>query len=339
MSLDGQRPPEPVSVVVAMFNAETTIIQCLKGLASQDYPIAEILVIDNVSTDGSVSLVEGFQAQCPVPLRLIKQAVNGGLTTSYNTGMALAASPLVVFVHSDSMLPTAHDLALLVAPLQGDPQVAAAFSTLLMPLEVWGRFPFWQKYLFARVALREQPCMCGKFDCIRKEAYQRAGGHNTRRFTQNAGYGGEDSDLNFRLMKQGRIVRTEARVIHLHDLSSAYGLRALFKARKNYARTYGKILQFQGLKPILPKLPFFAKPVLACLPVVPHLFVASLALLFAYTLAYSKRMYTTRCTLLDGRILLVPFVDVALLYYESCWFIEGLLTPPADAPRRTRPSV
>jgi hypothetical protein len=50
-------------------------------------------------------------------------------------------------------------------------------------------------------------------------------------------------------------------------------------------------------------------------------------------------MYTTRCTLLDGRILLVPFVDVALLYYESCWFIEGLLTPPADAPRRTRPSV
>jgi glycosyltransferase involved in cell wall biosynthesis len=334
MSARAQAEPVPVSVVVALWNAATTIIPCLKGLAEQEYPIAEIIVIDNVSTDASPALVEAYAAECPVPLRLVRQAVNGGLSTSYTAGMAMARSPLVVFVHSDSMLPSPRELGLLVAPLLEDPQVVASYSTLLMPLDVWGKFPFWQKYLFARVALREQPCMCGKFDCIRKEVYQRVGGHNTRRFTQNAGYGGEDSDLNHRLLQQGRVAGTAARVVHLHDLSSAFGLKTLFLARKNYARTYGKILRFQGLRPIAPKLLFFAKPLLACLPLAPHLLWASLGLLLAYSLAYSKRMYTTRCTVSDPRILLVPLVDVALLYHESYWFIEGLLTPPADSPKR-----
>lgn len=321
----------PVSVVVAMFNAETTIVPCLKALASQDYPIAEIIVVDNVSGDHSVALVEGFLPEGPVPVRLVKQTVNGGLATSYNTGMALATSPLVVFSHSDSMLPTPHELGKLVAPLLADADVVASFPILLMPEEVWERFPFWQKYLFAQVALREQPCMCGKFDCIRKSAYDQVGGHNAQRFRHNGGYGGEDSDLNFRLRKLGRVAGADARVVHLHDLSSSYGLAALFRARKNYARTYGKILQFQGLHPIRHKLAFFAKPALACLPFVPHLFWPALALFLAYSFFYSKRLYTTRCTLCDPHILLVPLVDIALLYHESFWFIEGLLTPPADA--------
>lgn len=324
----------PVSVVVGMRNSSTTILQCLKGLASQDYPITEIIVIDNVSTDDSVALVEAFQAQCPVPLRLIKQAVNGGLTTSYNAGMALATSPLVVFVHSDSMLPTDRDLGLLVAPLLEDAQAVASYSVLLMPLDVWARFPYWQKYLFARVALREQPCMCGKFDCIRKEVYERVGGHNVRRFTSTCGYGGEDSDLNSRLSKEGRIAKSEARVIHLHDLSNGYGLRALFATRKMLARTYGKILMFQGLRPLIHKIPFFAKPALACLPLIPHFQGLGSAFLLAYSFVYSRRMYTTRCTLLDWRILLVPFVDIALLYHESFWFVEGLLSQPAGVRRR-----
>ncbi len=324
----------PVSVVVALFNAETTIVPCLKALATQDYPIDEIIVVDNASTDGSVARVEDYLPECPAPVRLVRQKVNGGLATSYNTGMALARSPLVVFLHADSMLPSPCELGRLVEPLLSDDGAVASFPILLMPEEVWGRFPFWQKYLFARVARREQPCMCGKFDCIRKAVYERVGGHDAQRFLHDAGYGGEDSNLNARLRKQGRIIGTNARVVHLHDLSDAYGLSNLFRARKNYARTYGKILRFEGLSPIIHKLPFFVKPALACLLPASYFFWPVLAIFAAYTLAYSKRMYTTRHTLLNPRILLVPFVDAALLYYETYWFAEGLLTPPADAVRR-----
>jgi glycosyltransferase involved in cell wall biosynthesis len=325
----------PVSVIVGMRNSATTIVDCLKGLIAQQYPIQEIIVLDNVSTDHSASLVEQVSATSPIPLRLIRQTVNGGLATSFNRGAELAESPLLVFLHSDSMLPSPHELDHLVAPLLADPQVVAAHSMLLMPHEVWMRFPFWQKYLFGRVALREVPCMCGKFDCIRKDAFLKAGRHNVRRFTATCGYGGEDSDLNSRLMKTGKVVGSSARVIHLHDLGSGFSLGSLFRTRKMLARTYGKILVFEGLNPLAGKAPFLIKPALAFLTAIPHLFLECVILLLVFSVVYSRRMFTTRSTLLNWRIFLVPVIDVALIYYETFWFIEGLVTPSADVITRS----
>jgi glycosyltransferase involved in cell wall biosynthesis len=324
----------PVSIIVGMRNSASTIIPCLEGLIVQTYPVAEIIVIDNVSTDNSVALVIDFQKRSPVPLRLLKQVVNGGLATSYNTGAALASSPLLVFAHSDSLLPSSHDLGRLVAPVISNPDVVASYPTLAMPKEVWIRFPYWQKYLFSPVAMREIASMCGKFDCVRKETFLQVGGHNVKRFTAACGYGGEDSDLTSRLSKKGRVILSDAMVIHLHDLSSAYGLHSLFSTRKLLARTYGKTLVFQGLFPLVGKIPVFVKPTLACLPFVPYLFWLSVASFLVFSLVYSRRMFTSRCTLFDRRIWLVPFVDWALIYYETFWFLEGLLTPPADAESR-----
>ena len=120
-------------------------------------------------------------------------------------------------------------------------------------------------------------------------------------------------------------------MIHLHDLSQNYGLRALFATRKLLARTYSKVLFFQGLSPTVGKLLFFVRPALSVIPFIPHLFWLGLGLLFAFSLTNSRRMYTTRSTLLNPRVLLLPFVDGALVYFETFWFIEGLLTPPVDA--------
>jgi hypothetical protein len=69
--------------------------------------------------------------------------------------------------------------------------------------------------------------MCGKFDCIRKEAYLKAADS-----TQNGSR--LDADMGARMRtpiigsrsKDG-VVPSDARVIHLHDLSSRYDLSAL----------------------------------------------------------------------------------------------------------------
>jgi glycosyltransferase involved in cell wall biosynthesis len=323
----------PVSIVMSMRNSSSTVIPCLEGLASQAYPITEIIVIDNVSVDDSMSKVEAFAKSCKIPLRLIKQAVNGGVGVSYNTGAALAKAPLLVLVHSDGGFPSAHELEKLAAPLCEDPEVVAACPKLLMPRDVWERFPYWQKHLFARAMGREVHSMCGKFDCIRKDVFLQAGGYNTSRFTATCGYGGEDADANHRIGKLGRVAQTESQVIHLHDLSCSFGLRALFVTRKMLARTYAKVLLFQGFQPTPGKLSFFLRPALAVLPLVPHLFWVGLAFLLSFSLANSWRMYTSQSTLLNPRILMLPLVDVALVYYEAFWFVEGLLTPPADAKR------
>ena len=321
----------PVSIIVTMRNSASTIIPCLEGLAAQAYPIAEIMVIDNVSTDNSVALVEEFAKQSPVPVRLIKQTVNPTIANSYNTGATLAMAPLLVLVHSDGAFPTTQEMEKLTQPVHDDPAGVAACPKILMPREVWERFPFWQKYMFSRVLDQEIHTMCGKFDCIRKEVFLKAGGYNVNRFTATCGYGGEDADAHQRITKLGSMAKSDARVIHLHDLSDNFGLRAVFITRKILARTYGKILQFRRFRPNFRNCLFFIRPLLAIIPVIPHLFWLGLALLLAFSLANSWRMYTSRSTLLNGRILMLPFVDAALVYYETFWFIEGLVTPPADA--------
>lgn len=316
----------PVTLVVSMRNSATTIAECLQGLAAQDYPIAEILLFDNVSTDTSVAQAKAFLATSPVPIRLIEQTVNGGLALSYNTGAERAATEWVVFVHSDSVLPTPHELGRLVRAARAVPGGVGASPIITIPLDVWARFPFWQKLLFAKVAGKAYACMCGKFDCIRRETFLKIGGLDRKRFTSTCGYGGEDADLNWRLSKQGSVANSSAKVIHLHDFSGRYPLSSLFATRKLLARTYGKILQFQGLRPLRHKLPFFAKPLLALLPLPP--------LWLLFSLVNSWRMYSQRSAALNWRILLVPWIDAALIYYEAFWFVEGLFAPPADAQRR-----
>lgn len=323
----------PVSIIVSMKDSASTIIECLEGLVSQEYPIEDIIVFDNVSSDNSALLVEAFAKRSHVPVRLVKQTVNGGLATSYNTGATMATAPFLVLVHSDGAFPSIHELEKLVDPLCKDASVAAAYPKLLMPRKVWDRFPFWQKYLFARALEREVPSMCGKFDCIRREVFLKAGGYDTKRFTASCGYGGEDADAHYRIAKLGAVVQTDARVIHLHDLSHNYGIRSLFATRKMLARTYAKLLRFEGFQPTSGKLSFFVRPLLAVIPFLPYLFWCGLALLFLFSLSNSWRMYTSRSTLLNPRILLLPFVDVALVYYETFWFVEGLLTPSADVKR------
>lgn len=46
----------------------------------------------------------------------------------------------------------------------------------------------------------------------------------------------------------GVVAKSDAQVIHLHDLSRSYDLKALFQTRKMLSRTYAKILMFQGFQ-------------------------------------------------------------------------------------------
>ena len=322
----------PVTIIVTGRNSASTIEPCLEGLASQEYPIDEIIVFDNGSTDDSVARVEAFAARSRVPVRLERRTSAGGICTSYNDGANMTSSPLLILVHSDGAFPSPHELEKLVAPVADNPDVVASYPGLLMPAENWERFPFWQKCNFARDVGRVSFSMCGLFDCVRKSVYLEAGGYDARRFTTTCGYGGEDGDAHFRFAKRGRAVKSDARVIHLHDLSGSYGLGTLFVRRKLLARTYGKVIRFQGLFPIRPKVLFFVKPALAVFPwLFPlYTFLPGLALQLAFSLANSWKMYTSRSTLLDPRILLLPFVDVAFIYYEAFWFFEGLITRATD---------
>ena len=335
--MDGRAP---VTIVVTGKNSATTIRPCLESLASQKWPIAEIIVFDNASSDGSQEAIRDFAAGSPVPVRLVDGGEKGFICSAYNRGVDMASTDVVVLCHSDGMIPSPDELERLVGPLFADPAAACAYPRLLMPREVWNKFPFWQKFLFARAVDSTAHSNCGMFDAVRRDVYLKAGGFDEKRFTTTCGFGGEDSEATLRFTLHGRKLLTEARAIHLHSFSPSFGFRDFLRVRAHLGRTYGKQLQYQRGVREISNLLFFVKPALAAMPFAACAFfalgiaygtcalAASVLLLFAFAFANSRRMFVSQRVLRDPRALLILPVGVFMVYYETFWFLHGLVTPP-----------
>ena len=87
------------SVIIPVYNAESTICQCLDSLLSQHYSDAEILLINDGSTDGSSKICADYADRFS-QVRLIEKA-NEGVSSARNAGLDSAEGDYVVFVDSD----------------------------------------------------------------------------------------------------------------------------------------------------------------------------------------------------------------------------------------------
>lgn len=317
-----------VGVVIALKDSETTIIPALQSLVKQSYPITQIMVIDNVSTDNSIALVESFKRKYHrIPMRIIKHRINRGVEGSYNEGARILGTDFVVFMHADTKLPSVRELEKLVEPMKKDSTVIYSTPRVTLPLSLWKTFNFWQKCLLVRSAGLTYQSLNGKFDCTRRKEYLSMGGSSEHIFGQNLGTGGGDAELAITLKTRGIIANSRAHAIHLHHLSQNYSLSDWFTNRKLLARTHGRVLRVLGLPAAGPVF-VIVKPLLAFLSLIPQLFPYSLILLLVYTVASMDKMYRTKSTVSDYRILFLPFITIFLLYYEVFWMINGLLFLP-----------
>ena len=203
----------PVTIIVSGRNSSSTLRSCLESLAGQDYPIGEILCFDNRSTDDSREIAGEVAASSKVPIRVIDGGEGGTLSSAYNKGAQMATCDIIVLCHSDCMIPSSGELRKLITPLVSDTSASAAYPIQLMPREVWRKFPFWQKFLFASAVERVGHMRCAMFDAVWRDLYLKAGGFNEKRFTSTCGYGGEDNDAQVRFSKYGKQLFTEARVL------------------------------------------------------------------------------------------------------------------------------
>ena len=93
-----------VSVIVPVYNSESTLDQCLKSICGQSYRQIEVLVIDDGSEDQSAGII-GHWARRDPRVRLIAKA-NGGVSQARNLGIEYAKGQFLQFVDSDDRLPS-----------------------------------------------------------------------------------------------------------------------------------------------------------------------------------------------------------------------------------------
>ncbi len=98
-------PHKPIiSVVVPVFNQERYVEKCLKSILQQDTTNLEVIVVNDGSTDNSLSIINRLATK---DRRLmIIDKVNEGVSYARRDGLKVAKGDYVCFVDSDDYLPS-----------------------------------------------------------------------------------------------------------------------------------------------------------------------------------------------------------------------------------------
>lgn len=88
-----------VTVVVPLYNKETTVAQTVQSVLDQRGVTVEVVVVDDGSTDGSVMALAPFADT----VRVLRQ-LNAGPSAARNAGAAAARYPHLVFLDGDDTL-------------------------------------------------------------------------------------------------------------------------------------------------------------------------------------------------------------------------------------------
>lgn len=91
-----------VSIVVPVYNVEKYLKRCIDSLKNQTYNNIEILLVNDGSTDASLSICEK-EAIGDNRIKVISQK-NGGLSDARNTGINNATGEYICFVDSDDFV-------------------------------------------------------------------------------------------------------------------------------------------------------------------------------------------------------------------------------------------
>lgn len=93
-----------ISVVIPLYNAEPYIGRCLDSVLRQSYKNIEIVIVDDASTDASLSVVQRYQTQNP-SVTIISHKQNKGAMMSRKDGYTAATGECLMFVDADDTLP------------------------------------------------------------------------------------------------------------------------------------------------------------------------------------------------------------------------------------------
>lgn len=94
-----------VSVVVAIYNGEAFLEKQLKSILSQTYPPDEVLLCDDCSSDGSLSIAQQFICRNSLQKswKLISNRVNKGYVKNFYSGIEKTSADLIFLCDQDDI--------------------------------------------------------------------------------------------------------------------------------------------------------------------------------------------------------------------------------------------
>lgn len=208
-------PVPPVSIVVVSRNEGAMLLRTVETLSATMPASAEVVVVDDDSSDGSVQAVT---ARWP-DVRIVRHSPHVGVARARNSGAAATTGELIVF--SDAHVAPSGGWLELLAKAASRPGVGAVGPTVT---HLSGHAGAGRGLTWVNTALNLRwlsgggdsplpvPLLCGCFLAMTRETFERSRGFDER----FARYGGEDTELCVRLWRLGLACLVEPRAMVAH---------------------------------------------------------------------------------------------------------------------------
>ncbi len=216
-----------VSIIVASYNNQDTIEECLKSILALDYPEGyfEVIVMDGVSRDTTVKIAQQF------PIRVISIRLNA--PAAYNYAQKIAAHPILGFIDSDAKVE--RDWLKKVVPHLNEQQVAGVSGSI----ETWNNNNPWARSIGYEIKNRYR--RIGKYTgriatmnlLLKKSVIDEAGGWDENLPSQY------DTDFGYRIAARGYKIAYEPTAVCYHYNRPT--LKAYYRQQLQYGKNTLKL--------------------------------------------------------------------------------------------------
>lgn len=309
-----------ISVVIPVYNAESTILHTLKSLNDQRELFDELIIVNDGSVDHSLTIINKYLKKHFLKIKkiIINHPKSLGLSLSYNDGIKQATGELIITLHSDIVLKK-NAVSLLTAPFN-QKNTVATYHQVIHPISIWKKYNFWQKAFFDRQMNHTQSGMDGKFDCYRRKTLIKLGLFDNKTFFR----AGEDGDIFLKLQKIGQVIPTKATIIHFHSKDNSFNYKKIIYKQAQYSEAQGALLKKHGILNIKHFVHTFFREILIIGLLIPKINLFFLILILIYSFTYTRNTFSFHIK--NPKVLLLPIFNIYLLFISFIYSLRGFIS-------------